>query len=450
MGPRVRLETERDISRSLGQLRQAQSLHAEMQTGRNAIPAVWADLRQQFWHHAWRRYIADPVAAASAPDGDVRDFAAFLRVQLNPEQLDYVLFVVFTDHRARLRDPARASAELRRRYAAFRGNVAGRSEDDCALVLGTTVLASISALKNLNSLLNPRAATAPAFPADDVFAEVTRQVLARHRDAAEPPEPTPADVAAALIGEPPAHPSGGPSPPPRGTELLTRVFVLLALRGRRASTASTSAGPTPTPEPFGRRPAAGVKRPGSPVVAPPPARRLRLSRSVEDENEDADDELAPPPTPPQPQQQPQSQPQPQPKPQPEPEPESEPEPEPEIPRRATPRSRPDSPEPLAPPPTPSAPSTTPPPPDHGIPIPGSSSPVNFQTPPPASRAAIRRAVVVETERWKDIARQVAEMPEPQGSVLWRLAVGSLRAAAFAVGAWCDQILDEDALESDEA
>ncbi|GJD05457.1 hypothetical protein ColKHC_14282 [Colletotrichum higginsianum] len=431
---RVRVEAENDVASSLAQLRQAQALHAQQQLGPDAVPAIWSALRRQFWRHAVRRHLA---AGLVPLQDDVRDFAPFLRHQLSLPEIEFSLFVVFRDHRSHMRSNA-VGAELRRRYNAFKGNAAAaaKSEDDCAFKLGTTVLRSVTALKTLNSLLNPRAGA--SFSPADVFLEVRRQMLLRNQDVDEMPEPTPADVATAASAR--------------------------RLRPHRLQETRLA---------FGR----------------PPARRPCLHLlDEEEENEDEEENEAEKH---------------------EAENEEEPEGEskdqrgddgagglfplphplllslpllrPETPGREGPRHRDPSPRLSSP-----APLRSPVlgirSPDHRprTPLPPPASSPNgdvFHTPlavsqsrppsprdilpladtPPPARAAPAGAApaaspfdleedpVGVAHRYLDIVRQIRDMPEPRGSILWRCAIYTLRQAAESVAAWCELVLDEDAI-----
>ncbi|TQN63940.1 hypothetical protein CSHISOI_11479, partial [Colletotrichum shisoi] len=453
---RVRVEAENDVASSLAQLRQAQALHAQQQLGPDAVPAIWSALRRQFWRHAVRRYLA----AGPVPlQDDVRDFAPFLRRQLSLPEIEFSLFVVFRDHRSHMRSNA-VGAELRRRYNAFKGNAAAaaKSEDDCAFKLGTTVLRSVTALKILNSLLNPRAGA--SFSPADVFLEVRRQMLLRNQDVDEMPEPTPADVATAAS----------------------------VLRVRRATSALSSARPTPAPaQQDGSGPIAS-KRPASPLAGPPARRPCLHLLDEEEENEDEEENEAD-----------------------KHEAENEEEPEgeskdqrgndgagglsplphplllslpllrPETPGREGPRHRDPSPRLSSPAPLRSPvlgirspdhrPRTPPPPPASSPngdvfhtplarsqsrpPSPRDILPLT-DTPPPARAAPAGAAPAASpfdleedpvgvAHRYLDIVRQIRDMPEPRGSILWRCAIYTLRQAAESVAAWCELVLDEDAM-----
>ncbi|GKT68951.1 hypothetical protein ColTof4_01374 [Colletotrichum tofieldiae] len=255
-----------------------------------AIPDVWRNLRRQFWRHAWRLHIAGPAAATAATAADpadparpwdVRDFVSFLRRQLSQEELDFALFVVFRQSRAHMRDAA--PAEVKRRYAALKGNVGGLAEDALMLELGPRVLQSTTALKHLNSLLNPRNPADRLSPAS-VFRAVRDQMLARHTAPDEHPDATPADVAAAF----------GLRWDANVESHQTDTDLSSVLRAPRAASVLSSARATPSsardslppPPPPSLPPAARPKRDAASPLPGHQARRRRVNAEEEEEEEE--------------------------------------------------------------------------------------------------------------------------------------------------------------------
>ncbi|KAH0423283.1 hypothetical protein CcaCcLH18_12278 [Colletotrichum camelliae] len=457
---RIRVESDPSVAQSLASLRQAHSLHAQQQLDPDAVPGIWESLRADFWRHVQRRHLAVPPA--QRPHPDPRDFVPFLRNQLSDSELEFSLFVVFRRHRTHMRSVL-AGAELKRRYSAFKGNVSDRSEDDCAFELGTGVLRSVTALKTINSLLNPRGGD--GFSPDEVFGAIRHQMLLREHIVDAHPDPTCADVAAAATS-------------------------LRAARAINVASSSVAGSARPTPAPAVNQgpglaaqvapsPLAGIRRPGSPLQGPP-ARRRRLF--PDDFNDDDVEPLFPaspqpqvlPPAEHQPQGQQHQRPQQQAL-----EEDAAPVANPEQ-ARSRPRSARNSlsPAPLRTPlpglANPVRPRTPSPPPQQDL----GSSPMVFVTPEahpaqpnaasaPATPARIpdiaadvpagatppvqtppvgRQAAYAETRRWLNIVRQIREMPDPQGSILWCSVIYVFVQAAEAVAAWCDEILDQEALE----
>ncbi|GJC89868.1 hypothetical protein ColLi_12706 [Colletotrichum liriopes] len=431
--------TEHDVAASLASLRQAQALHAAEQQRPGAIPDVWRTLRRQFWRHAWRLHIAGPAAAAAAATAadpadparpwDVRDFVSFLRRQLSQEELDFALFVVFRQSRAHMRDAA--PAEVKRRYAALKGNVGGLAEDALMLELGPRVLQSTTALKHLNSLLNPRNPADRLSPAS-VFRAVRDQMLARHTAADEHPD------AAPPTSLPPSftnhHSAQGLRWDANMESYQTDTVLSSVLRAPRAASVLSSARATPSsardslppPPPPSLPPAARPKRDAASPLPGHQARRRRVNAEEEEEEEEQVQE------------------------------DQEPEGSRADTRAPIGGQEIDPLLPLFPANNNDGdnnnnnnnindndddgndngqmqPRTPPPPPSFGT-TGGGSRP--------------RRAALDQANQWADICRRIREMPPVYGSSLWRASVETLVQAADMVGQWCDQILDEDALGDD--
>ncbi|KAI8260365.1 hypothetical protein K4K58_001970 [Colletotrichum sp. SAR11_239] len=455
---RIRVESDPTVAQSLASLRQAHSLHAQQQLNPDAVPGIWESLRADFWKQVQRRYLAVPPA--QRPQPDPRDFVPFLRNQLSDSELEFSLFVVFRPHRTYMRSVL-AGAELKRRYSAFKGNATDRTEDDCAFELGTGVLRSVTALKTINSLLNPRGGD--GFSADEVFAAIRHQMLLREHTVDAHPDPTCADVAAAATAL-------------RAARAISIASESIASSARPTPAPAVDQHPGPAAQ-VAPSPLAGIRRSGSPLQGPP-ARRRRLFP------DDFDDDGAEPLLEPSPQPQVPPGPEPQPQQQPQQEAVEEDAASMATPEQARSHPRPGrnslSPAPLrtplpglgpvspvrlrtpSPPPqqelgsspmvfvTPEA--HIPPPNAAGVPatpaqVPDIAADVPPGASPPAQIPPVgRQAAYAETRRWLSIVRQIRDMPDPQGSILWCSVIYVFVQAAEAVAAWCEEILDQEALE----